>query len=163
MTKRSSMLLTAIAIAGLGAMPAARADPQNTARWQTIVGITDANNVVAGIQGGGQPWSALGGHALVDLRSGRMEFEVRGLVFAGGNTIGTPAPVGSVKGTIVCNATGANSQVIDTPLVPLDEEGNARFSGDLGSLPAICASQPDVAFLIRIPAGRWIANGAVLR
>jgi len=30
-------------------------------------------------------------------------------------------------------------------------------------LPAVCSSEPDIAFLIRVGAGRWIANGTVLR
>lgn len=47
--------------------------------------------------------------------------------------------------------------------VELDERGNARFNGNIGALPSVCISEPDVAFLIRVGAGRWIANGAVLR
>ena len=49
------------------------------------------------------------------------------------------------------------------PLVTLSDEGNARFHGSVGPLPAACTSEPDMAFLVRIGAGRWIANGAVLR
>jgi hypothetical protein len=148
----------------------ASADEGNTARWQTIIGIISAGNVVGtgtttAVQGGGQPWSTSGGHAEVDLRNGRINFVVRGLVFAGGNSIGTPGAVTQVKGTLVCDTNGSlggASVLVDTPLVPLDESGDARFSGDLGSLPGAC-SEPDIAFLVRVPAGRWIANGAVLR
>jgi hypothetical protein len=68
-----------------------RAD--NIAVWRTIIGIAQAGNVVGGITGGGQPWSAREGAVLVVLDSGFVEFEVRGLVLAGGNTIGTPGPV----------------------------------------------------------------------
>jgi hypothetical protein len=32
-----------------------------------------------------------------------------------------------------------------------------------GAIPAVCATEPDVAFLIRVGAGKWIANGTVLR
>jgi hypothetical protein len=39
----------------------------------------------------------------------------------------------------------------------------ARFNGSVGPLPSVCASEPDIAFLIRVGAGRWIANGTVLR
>jgi hypothetical protein len=46
--------------------------------------------MVGGIAGGGQPWSTREGEVLVELDSGSVEFEVRGLVLAGGNTIGTP-------------------------------------------------------------------------
>jgi hypothetical protein len=66
------------------ASPAAAAE----VRWKTVIGIIQAGNMVGSIQGGGQPWSTLSGQARADLLSGRVEFEVRGLVLAGGNAIG---------------------------------------------------------------------------
>ncbi len=148
----------------LGSVQASADDP--TLKWQTIIGIIQAGNVVAGIPGGGQPWSTLGGNASVNLASGRVHFRVDGLVLAGGNNIGTPGAVVEVKGTLVCNTTAVapdSPTIIDTPLVPLNAVGDAIFNGDLGPLPDVCASSgSNVAFLIRIGAGRWIANGAVL-
>lgn len=158
----------------IGSMPAwagvARAADDDL-HWQEMVGLIQPGNLVGAgtgqVAGGGQPWSTLGGSAKVDLRTGRVRFRVAGLVLAGGNAIGTPGPIVQVKGTLVCDAdgsaSGGNSVLIDTPLVPLDAQGNAEFQGDLGSLPAVCGTEPDVAFLVRIAAGRWIANGAVLR
>ena len=168
-----TLLLAGLAIATGSASMLASADADDTARWETVIGIVQAGNVVGSgsgaVTGGGQPWSTLGGHALVDLRSGRISFEVRGLVLAGGNGIGTRAAITQVKGTLVCDANGSagagNSVLVDTPVVDLDEEGNARFSGVLGTLPPACIAEPDIAFLIRTPptGNRWIANGAVLR
>jgi hypothetical protein len=166
-----SVLLSVFAIAAAAASAPSVADSDNTARWATVVGIMQAGNVVGSgtgsVQGGGQPWSTLGGNASVNLRNGRIDFDVRGLVLAGGNSIGTPGAITEVKGTLVCDtngsAGGGNSVLVDTPLVPLDEEGDARFHGNVGALPAVCTSETDIAFLIRIGAGRWIANGAVLR
>jgi len=162
--------LMSAALAATLASPPALADDHG-ARWATVIGIIQAGNVVGvgsgAVTGGGQPWSTLGGHASVDLRSGRVDFEVRGLVLAGGSSIGTPGAITQVKGTLVCDANGSasggNSVLIDTPLVTLDEEGDARFHGDLGALPSVCSTETDLAFLVRIGAGRWIANGAVLR
>ena len=57
--------------------------------------------------GGGQPWITLNGHASVDFSAGRVHFEVRGLVLAGGNAIGTPDGINQVKGTLVCDPGGA--------------------------------------------------------
>jgi hypothetical protein len=72
-----------------------------------------------------------------------------------------------VKGTLVCDTDGSasrgNSVLVDTPLVDLDDQGNARFDGLIGPLPSACTTEPDIAFLIRVGAGRWIANGTVLR
>ncbi len=159
------LVLPTLAFAALTASAPSLADTDNTARWATIIGIVQANNVVGVVQGGGQPWSTLGGNVTVDLAHGRIDFDVRGLVFAGGNAIGTPGPITHVKGTLVCDVDGSGgaAALVDTPLVTLDDEGNARFHGSVGALPAPCTSEPDIAFLIRIPAGRWIANGAVLR
>lgn len=148
-----------------------------TISWKQIVGIIPANNVVGSgtgaIPGGFLPWTTTEGAVRLDLRSGKVEFVVRGLVFAGGNTIGTAAPVTAVNGTLVCDtdgsASGGNSVLVQTPSVPLTSTGDAFFSGKIGPIPSVCQSQRDVAFLIRVTAfngnpvqGPWIANGAVL-
>src|SRR5262245_38683538 len=113
---RAGILTAAMAGAMLISTMASPAEAQ-TVKWRTIIGVIQAGNVVLGIGGGGQPWSTLGGDASVNLSTGRVEFEVRGLVLAGGDTIGSPGAVNQVKGTIACPA--ATPVVIDTPLVTL--------------------------------------------
>jgi len=164
----SSLLLLA------GALPALAAD-DSVVRWQDIIGIIQPGNLVGSgtgqVAGGSQPWSTLGGQAVVNLQSGHVEFTVHGLVLAGGNSIGTPDGITMVKGTLVCDTSGeaskppGNSQLVDTDAVPLSAQGDARFAGFV-SLDPVCRSEPDIAFLVRIvvptvAAGRWIANGAV--
>jgi hypothetical protein len=159
---------------------AATAANAQSVSWKHIVGIIPAGNVVGSgtgqVMGGFLPWSTTSGHAHVNLRTADIEFVVRGLVFAGGSpniTIGTPLPVTAVKGTLVCDndgsAGGGNSVIVETPSVPLTATGDARFSGNIGPLPAVCSSEPDIVFLVRASAfsgtpteGPWIANGAVL-
>jgi hypothetical protein len=158
-------------VIAFGALMLSQGAMAQTHHWQNIAGIVQAGNVVGtgdgAIIGGPTPWSTLSGQAVVVLERGDIGFEVRGLVLAGGNGIGTRGAIAQVKGTLVCDtnasASGGSSVVVDTPLVDLDEEGNARFSGNVGALPAVCFTEPDVAFLIRVGSGRWIANGAVLR
>lgn len=151
-----------------------------TASWKQIVGIIPSGNAVGSgsgqIAGGFLPWTTTSGHAQVNLRTGDIEFEVRGLVFAGGSpniTIGTPLPVTAVKGTLVCDNNGSagdgNSVIVETPSIPLSKTGNARFRGNIGPLPAACTSESDLVFVVRASAfngtaieGPWIANGAVL-
>lgn len=132
--------------------------------WKEIAGIVAPGNAVGSgtgkVTGGGLPWHTSGGHAEVDLTTGTLRFAVDGLVLAAGNSIGTPDGVTSVKGTLVCDTTGVNSTVVDTPLVTLSAQGNARFSGSLGTLPAAC-SQPNIAFLVRTGGGAWLASGMV--
>ena len=143
-----ALLTTSFASAGLA---------DDVVSWKRVIGIIQAGNLVFDITGGGQPWSTLGGDAVVNLRTGDVEFEVRGLALAGGNSIGTPDNITQVKGTIACGA-GASNQA-DTPLVALSDQGEAEFEGHI-ALPATCTPS-NIAFLIRIAANRWIANGTV--
>ncbi len=129
--------------------------------WETIIGIQQASNVVGGITGGGQPWSTLGGSVSVNLSEGTVAFQVRGLVLAGGNAIGTPGPVTSVMGTLVCGVTSTTPQVINTSPVPLSPQGDAQFSGSFTSSTGGCIGTTQ-AFLIRTTTGAWLANGSVM-
>jgi hypothetical protein len=147
----ATLLTTSFAATGL-------ADSgRDAVSWKKIIGIAQAGNLVFDITGGGQPWSTLGGEARVNLRTGKVEFDVRGLVLAGGNSIGSPDSVAQVKGTIACGAGALNQR--DTPLVPLSAQGEAEFEGTI-SVPASC-TESNIVFLIRIAANRWIANGTV--
>jgi hypothetical protein len=138
---------------------------QDEVRWKSIVGVITApgiSNTVAGIMSGALPWTTTRGAARVNLNTGDIAFKVEGLVLNGGNASGTPDGIASVKGTLVCNAGTAAQAVLDTAAVPLSPQGDAEFSGNLGSVPTPCANP---LFLVRIaagpPAGRWIATGAV--
>lgn len=164
---RSSLAIAALT---LGAAQVAHAQQIDLVRWQSVIGITQGGNVVGSgtgaVTGVPGPWSAQGGNVAVDLTRGKIQFNIRGLVFAAGNAIGNTGTVAQVKGTLVCDtdgsASGGNSILVDTPLVDLDAEGDAHFSGRV-SMPAICATEPDIAFLVRTASGRWIGNGTVLR
>jgi hypothetical protein len=153
---------TALSVTGFSTSVLADSDSNNVS-WKRVIGIIQAGNLVGNIQGGGQPWSTLGGEANVNLRSGHLEFEVRGLVLAGGNSIGTPDAINQVKGTIVCGPATPPALplfVADTPLVTLSAQGDAEFEGNVGPFPSAC-TPTNVVFLVRVAAGRWIANGAV--
>jgi hypothetical protein len=171
----SAMLMSA-------ARPAAADDNNaNTVSWKTIVGIVQPGNIVGSfttppscpvppatpvgvgcINGAGPPWTALGGKAKVNLANGNLDFRVTGLVLAGGNSIGTvPATLTTVKGTLICIVgTATTNVIIDTVFVPLSSTGDAQFSGSVGPIPTSCTAS-NIAFLIRISANRWIANGSV--
>jgi hypothetical protein len=131
-------------------------------RWNRIVGVITApgvSNPVAGIPSGGLPWTVAEGSAFIDLSNRDAAFFVEGLVLVGGNSIGTPGPVNSVKGTLICNAGTASQAIIDTPAVGLDARGNGQFVGDLESTPPSPCNNP--LFLVRVsPANVWIATGA---
>lgn len=155
--------------------------------WKNVIGIIMPGNTVGtgskAITGGGQPWSTTGGDAHANLQNGEVAFNVRGLVLAGGNAIGTPGGVTQVAGTLVCDTNGdrtgtdGNSVTLDTSTVELNAAGDATFSGvfddsdpdmTLAAKLQACAAEgaSDIAFLIRNATsgtlGNWIANGAVL-
>jgi hypothetical protein len=166
---RKSLIVSGIALSAVAFGQNASADSSDVLRWQTVNGIAAPNNTVgtgAGVvTGGPTPWSTLDGHVNVDLAKSKISFDVRGLVLAGGNSIGTPGAVTQVKGTLVCDTNGSagDTVLVDTPLVDLSEQGDAQFNGRVGAMPVVCSTEPDVAFLIRVGAGKWIANATVLR
>jgi hypothetical protein len=152
-----SVLLLASAFAG----------EDNVVRWARIVGVITALNVdnpVGNISSGTFPWTTRSGIAQVDLSSGRVSWEVDGLVINGAVFSGTPGPITSVRGTLVCNAGGPNQTVFNTVAKPLNVHGDAQLTGAfVNGIPGAACGNP--IFLIRIAApagaaGRWIATGA---
>ena len=137
-------------------------------RWRKVVGVITAPNVdnpVAGISAGTLPWNTRGGSARIDLTTGIGSFDVEGLVLNGGNATGTPGPINSVVGTLVCNPGGDGTAgspaqaILDSPATTLNAHGNANLSFKV-LVPTTCTNP---LFLIRIPqfGFRWIAAGAV--
>jgi hypothetical protein len=179
------VLAAVTALALLTASPAAA----QIVSWRTIVGIVQPGNIVGSfatpptcptngqgcINGAGQPWTTIvpqrdqrtqgegAPQVTVNLATGQLQFQVQGLVLAGGNNIGTvPNTITSVVGAIICIVPSPGSNFItNTGPVPLSSTGDAQFSGSIGTIPTTCKSS-NIHFLIRISsAGNWIANGSV--
>jgi len=148
---------------GSSGASAAYGEDNVVARWGRIVGVITAagiSNPVAGIASGETPWTTTVGAAAVDLSNGEAAFFVEGLVLVGGNSSGTPGPVKSVKGSLVCNPGAADQTVFDTPAVPLDAQGNAEFKGDLEKHPPSSCANP-LFLILNAPKNVWIGTGAV--
>ncbi|NKB82071.1 MAG: hypothetical protein GKS05_09335 [Nitrospirales bacterium] len=140
-------------------------------KWKQILGVvvpgstSGGHNVVGGVQSTGVSWATTRGKAKVNLDTGRVMFEVEGLVLIAAPppaVLGVPSPlVTMVKGTVVCNSTGV-ADLVDTAAVPLSAQGEAEFHGTV-ALPPVCEK---IAFLIRVAdanflVDRWIAHGVV--
>ena len=111
-------------------------------------------------QGQGQR-EARDAQVTVNLATGQLQFQVHGLVQAGGNAIGTPGPVTSVIGTIICIVPPGPNVIFNTVPVALSSSGDAQFSGPVGAIPTTCTSS-NIAFLVRNSVtNNWIANGSV--
>ncbi len=145
-------------------IPAGTEDPllgevsEKLVRWQTIVGIPVPGDTVGEgrglIRGAETPWTSTGGFAELSLTRENLRFTAEGLALATGDAIGTPGSVTEVLGTIVCDTDGSawgHSAVVETPLILLDKHGKATFNGSVAPLPLECFTEPDIAFLVRIP------------
>lgn len=143
----------------------ASAQADQVVSWRSIEGVITSQNVdnpVADIHSGTFAWTVRSGHARVNLQTGAAAFGVQGLVINGSPFSGTPGPIASVTGTLVCDAGEVNESVFDTPDVPLSATGEANFSGNIGPIPSPCGNP---LFLVRIATpegarGLWIATGA---
>jgi len=166
--------LVGFVLAAVCASPALAAD----VHWKHMVGVITATdnpatqtaenfNPVGNVNPATFAWSARDGHARVNLDTGAVDFEVHGLVVIGQIFSGTAGPVNAVTGTLVCNAGDQTEAELDTSDVSFDDQGNARFSGLISGIPAVCANP---LFLIRIATiadpqnpngarGFWIATG----
>jgi hypothetical protein len=137
------------------------AQTETVVHWRGMEGVITApgvDNPVSQIHSGGGPWTTRAGSVRVNLETGVGSFEVEGLVLNGGNASGTPGPVTSVIGTLVCNPgspAGSAEAIIDTLATPLNSVGNAELSFKINVPPA--CNHP--LFLIRVASGRWIATG----
>jgi hypothetical protein len=167
MKKACAVLLAVLSVSLLTAAFAGEdKNNNNNVLWQNIVGniTVSHNDAVGGINPGTTPWSTVRGRASVNLATGRVSFDVDGLVLNGGNATGTPGGVDQVEGSLICDAGQPGQTIFTTLPVPLDARGNADFSGTFGTIPGTCTNP---LFLIRIgpdlPAANqaWIATGAV--
>ena len=128
--------------------------PGQKVRWNQIIGSVSGSLNIGGIVSFGI-WTTQNGRATVDLDRGEVTFLVRGLVLAGSTPLavaGTTGLTTQVKGTLVCNGLRndqSQSVLVDTDSVPLDAQGNARFSGNV-TVPSECKNSEYLAFLIRV-------------
>lgn len=110
-----------------------------------------APNIVQGVNPGGQPWviESLSADVMTD---GRVSVDGRGLLFAGGNTIGGNGGQ-SVRARLFC----AGQVPAETGLVPLDADGDFRINDTLNPIPTAPCDSP--VLLIVNGGGNWFAAG----
>jgi len=128
-----------------------------------IVSNAPALNVVRGVPPGGFPWVIK--RLRADVQSdGRIHVDGRGLLFAGGNAIGTNGGQ-RVLALLFCGAPGAGGSLgnatahsSDPAGVPLEANGDFRIDDVL--TPAPPAPCDNAALLIATPGThRWFAAG----
>jgi hypothetical protein len=126
-------------------------------------------NNVRGVQAPGQPWVIADFKAEV-MVNGRIRADGRGLVFAGGNTIGTAlvvTPTGGTAGlkvfaTLICeNVPNFVQRNTNLAGVPLAANGDFKIDDMLSPPPLPRSSCATPVLLIRSTAGNltWFAAG----
>jgi hypothetical protein len=111
-------------------------------------------NDVRGIPPGGQPWviESLKANVMVD---GRIRVDGRGLLFSGGNGIGT-AGGQQVKAVLFCGPVPGFT-THNSGLVALEPDGDFTIDGVLDPTPPNSCDNP--VLLIVNSGGRWFAAG----
>lgn len=124
-----------------------------TSAQATTKGTTQMDELVRLLQHDGQGVERYGGtlrqsQAAVNMTNGYIRFVVTDWPVSGSVADGSESA--QIKGTLVCKAsTGARATLVDTPAVPLSENGEASFNGQV-TLPAACLGAPDdLAFFVR--------------
>jgi hypothetical protein len=147
------MSVCLLSLAVMAPLAATAAEP--LVRFEDGIGVQPlrsgpAPNVVHGVNPGGIPWviSRLSADVSAD---GRIRVDGRGLLFAGGNTIGT-AGGQSVRARLICAGVA-----FDSELVPLDARGDFRIDGFLNPFPPSPCNTP--VLLIVNGGGNWFAAG----
>lgn len=122
-----------------------------------VAGISNTGlpivNTVLGVTPGGRPWVI---HKLRATFSpdGTVNVRGTGLLFSGGDNIGTRGSVAQVRATLFCAGVPH-----DSPLADLDQQGNFTIKGQMLATPPNPCATP--VLLIRSPGGNWFAAGIV--
>ncbi|MFK3982382.1 hypothetical protein ACI2K4_18630 [Micromonospora sp. NPDC050397] len=138
--------------------------PVSAGNGQDLVADTVNRNVVRGVQPAAQPWRIGALEAKVNA-DGRIKVHAKGLVFAGGDTVGTALMIGptgeavgfNVFATLICENL---APFVDrnTGAVPLSEDGEFVIDDVLSPPPPDSCATP--VLLIRNEGNQaWFAAG----
>lgn len=146
------------ATTGLAAalLPAAALAADPVARFEGGIGEqttrTGGANDVNGVPPGGRPWVIE--RLVADVRSdGQVNVDGRGLVLAGGPSIGTGGGL-TVRARLYCDS----APVGDSQVVPLQGNGDFRIDGFLSGNPPAPCNNP-VLLILNGAGTAWFAAG----
>jgi hypothetical protein len=137
-------------------LPLAAHAQQSVARFDGGIGSQPLRagalpNDVNGVPPGGRPWVI--SRLTASVRSdGRIKVDGRGLVLAGGNSIGTSGGQ-SVRARLFCGTVSHDTLT----LVPLEPGGDFRIDDVITPLPPSVCANP--VLLIISAGGNWFAAG----
>ncbi len=124
--------------------------------WGEILGTAQPGTLI-GASTNSDAAGLLLGEADVNLEDGVVRFEVKGLpVREGAAREAAPAlgTIPAVKGIVVCHVSaGAQATLVETPAVPVDGQGTAKFVGRVFLPPACLQGADDMGFMVRAVQG----------
>jgi len=120
-----------------------------------------AANVVRGVSPAGNPWVIERFKAKVK-ENGDIRAEGKGLVLAGGNSIGTPDGVTMVAATLFCQTSPgppATFSAHSSGAHPLAADGDFKIKDTLSPAPPDPCTNPALLIRATNSAGVWLAAG----
>ncbi|HEX2355014.1 MAG TPA: hypothetical protein VHI50_00950 [Micromonosporaceae bacterium] len=141
--------------------------PVSAGNGQALVADTVNRNIVRGVQPPGQPWAIADFNAKVKA-DGRITAHGRGLVFAGGDTVGTALVITAsgetaaslrVFATVICeNVAPFTQRNTAAEGVPLAANGDFTIDDVLSPPPPASCTTP-VLLIRNAPGGCWFSAG----
>jgi len=113
-------------------------------------------NTVRGVSPAGALWTIRSLKAEWK-NNGHISVEGRGLVLAGGNSIGSPDSVTSVVAAFFCGS-GSTTPLETIPAIPLNAAGDFKFNADGFSAPPVPCVAP-VLLILNASGSSWFAAG----
>jgi hypothetical protein len=118
-------------------------------------------NVVRGVSPGGTPWVINKFEAKVE-GDGDIKAEGKGLVLAGGHSIGSPDGVTLVAATLFCQTSPgppATFSAHSSGAHPLAADGDFKFKDTLSPVPPSPCTNPALLIRATSSSGPWLAAG----
>jgi hypothetical protein len=165
MNKSIILSLAVILIAGsaflAGRVPQAEAKDPSLLEFDAMVGLppafTGTQNPIREVNGGGLPWAIRS--ASGDLKaSGKLEIDVRGLVFADGPDKGSNT-VPSFRAIVSCLKSDGTTENVMTDPFPATVGRGPRGGGNAEIKARLSLPKPCIAPIIFVtsPTGAWFA------
>jgi hypothetical protein len=119
--------------------------------------LTGTQNPIRGINGGGLPWTVASANGELKT-SGKLEIEIRGLVFAAGPNLGKNT-VANFRAIVSCLRSDGGVENVTSGLFPATLGAAEEGGGNASIETTLALPQPCIAPLVFVtsPNGAWFA------
>lgn len=103
----------------------------------TLVGSLPTDPAFHGVKAGGAPW-LLDADSTAEVKDGRLDLRVRGLVIPNPPGDGTPGPVQTITASLFCGADTNITPADTSEAAALSRSGDGRVQDESFKVPATC-------------------------